>query len=188
MPIEFAEDLLENDNFVVSENGSGDLIQEHKPSGAQFKFDTSLNRWVPVEGLDLDGSDIDNVGSLSTDRSSVNRQSGKFGQTLANNTPEGSRVMLAGALSSASTFENWIYLGAEANTNLLAFGRIGRADLNQTSFVLRASNAIGTSTLDVISGDASFFQVSGDWIQLKSDNSSYGLEVYLTVIVGALVA
>jgi len=71
MPIEFAEDLLENDNFVVSENGSGDLIQEHKPSGAQFKFDTSLNRWVPVEGLDLDGSDIDNVGSLSTDELSV---------------------------------------------------------------------------------------------------------------------
>lgn len=83
MPIEFAEDLLENDDFRVETDSNGDLIQEHKQTGAQFKFDSNKNRWIPVQGLDLEdanidnasfgtnvdaqGNDINNIGAVNTD-------------------------------------------------------------------------------------------------------------------------
>jgi len=66
MPIEFGEDVLQNDDFIVETNNSGDLVQTHKQTGAQFKFDVSENAWVPVEGLHLDGEDISGVDNFST--------------------------------------------------------------------------------------------------------------------------
>lgn len=84
MPIEFAEGLLENDDFRVETDANGDLIQEHKQTGAQFKFDSTKNRWIPVQGIDLEnanldnanfgtnvdaqGNDINNIGAVSTEQ------------------------------------------------------------------------------------------------------------------------
>jgi len=72
MPIEFSEDLFQNDDFKVETDNNGDLVQTHKQTGAEFKFDASKNRWVPVQGLDLGGATIDNVGSIDSDSIDVN--------------------------------------------------------------------------------------------------------------------
>lgn len=74
MPIEFASDLLENDDFRIETNSDGDLVQIHKQTGAEFKFDVAKDAWVPVQGLDLGGENIENVGSVganSVDAESV---------------------------------------------------------------------------------------------------------------------
>lgn len=73
MPIKFGEDILENDDFILETDGNGDLVQTHQQTGAQFKFDSTKMRWIPVEGLDLEGADVSNVGqfdstSVSTDK------------------------------------------------------------------------------------------------------------------------
>jgi len=73
MPIEFGEDVLQNDDFIVETDNSGDLVQTHKQTGAQFKFDTSQNAWVPVEGLHLDGEDIVGVGSIDAVEGRIDR-------------------------------------------------------------------------------------------------------------------
>jgi hypothetical protein len=67
MPIEFSEDLFQNDDFKVETDNNGDLVQTHKQTGAEFKFDSLKNRWVPVQGLDLGGATVDNVGSMDAD-------------------------------------------------------------------------------------------------------------------------
>jgi len=78
MPIEFAEGLLENDDFRVETDTNGDLIQEHKQTGAQFKFDSTKNTWVPVQGLDLEGANLDNAAlgtALDANNNDINNAS-----------------------------------------------------------------------------------------------------------------
>jgi len=67
MPIEFTESLFQNNDFKVTTNNDGDLVQTHQQTGAQFKFDATKNRWVPVQGLDLEGATIDNAGSIDVE-------------------------------------------------------------------------------------------------------------------------
>lgn len=67
MPIEFGPDLFENDDFRVETDANGDLVQTHKQTGAEFKFDATKDRWIPVQGLDLEGATIDNAGSIAVD-------------------------------------------------------------------------------------------------------------------------
>jgi len=71
MPIEFGGDILRNDFFVVETNNRGDLVQTHKQTGAQFKYDVSESAWVPVEGLYLDGADITGVESVEASEATV---------------------------------------------------------------------------------------------------------------------
>jgi len=71
MPIEFGENILQNDDFVVETDNSGDLVQTHKPTGAQFKYDTSRSSWVPVEGLYLDDEDITGVETIEASDATV---------------------------------------------------------------------------------------------------------------------
>ena len=59
-------DNIENDNVKIYEE-DGDLIQEHVPTGAQWIFDSSEDTWVPVQGLDLRGENIRNVGDLDSE-------------------------------------------------------------------------------------------------------------------------
>lgn len=66
MPIEFSEDLFQNDDFKVETDNNGNLVQTHKQTGAEFLFNATKNRWVPVQGLDLEGATIDNIGSLDS--------------------------------------------------------------------------------------------------------------------------
>jgi len=72
MPIEFGEKILRNDDFIVEED-DGDLVQTHKQTGAQFKFDVSENAWVPVEGLYLDGESITGVENIEAVEGRIDR-------------------------------------------------------------------------------------------------------------------
>jgi len=89
MPIEFAEDLLENEDFRVVTDSNGDLVQRHQQTGAEFRFDATKDRWIPVQGVDLEGAsldnavlgtnldaggnDVQNVGSIDTEEANITR-------------------------------------------------------------------------------------------------------------------
>jgi hypothetical protein len=71
MPIEISEDVLENDEFLMITDLNGDLVLEHKPTGGQFKFDSVDGSWTPVQGLSMDGADIDAAGNIDVSQSVV---------------------------------------------------------------------------------------------------------------------
>jgi len=66
MPIQFSPDDFQNNDFQLAQNNAGDLVLEHKQTGGRFKFDATTDSWVPVQGLDLQGADIVNVGASKT--------------------------------------------------------------------------------------------------------------------------
>jgi len=110
MPIEFAEDLLENDDFKVQTDGNGDLIQEHKQTGATFKFDSTKNRWIPVQGIDLEnanldnanfgtnvdaqGNDINNIGAVNTDDADIGQLVSTLGLNAQDLTVIGKSIIV----------------------------------------------------------------------------------------------
>jgi hypothetical protein len=71
MPIEISEDVLENEQFSMVTDSSGDLVLEHNPTGGQFKFDSSANAWTPVQGLEMSGADISGAGSFDSNDADV---------------------------------------------------------------------------------------------------------------------
>jgi hypothetical protein len=71
MPIEISEDVLQNDEFSMVTDSNGDLVLEHKPTGGQFKFDSTNNAWTPVQGLAMAGGDIDSAGNVDVGQSLV---------------------------------------------------------------------------------------------------------------------
>lgn len=66
MPIQFSPDDFQNNDFQLAQDNAGDLVLEHKQTGGRFKFDATTDSWVPVQGLDLQGADIVNVGASQT--------------------------------------------------------------------------------------------------------------------------
>ncbi|AFH22101.1 hypothetical protein OSG_eHP16_00045 [environmental Halophage eHP-16] len=66
MPIQFSPDDFQNNDFQLAQDNAGDLVLEHKQTGGRFKFDATTDSWVPVQGLDLQGADIVNVGASKT--------------------------------------------------------------------------------------------------------------------------
>jgi hypothetical protein len=81
MPIEISEDQLSNDDFDLQTDTNGDLVLEHQQTGGQFKFDSSSDAWVPVQGLDMQGAALDDAGSVET-RDSVTVTQGEATNTL----------------------------------------------------------------------------------------------------------
>jgi len=65
-----------NDDFEITES-SGDLVMTHKSTGATFTYDSGKSAWVPSNGLDLSGSDVSNVGALSTEVAKLDFQNTK---------------------------------------------------------------------------------------------------------------
>jgi len=104
MPIEFAEGLLENDDFRVETDTNGDLIQEHKQTGAQFKFDSTKNTWVPVRAnldnaalgtaLDANNNDINNASAIES--ASVSTTVASIGQVAAVAHPTSNQTFESG--------------------------------------------------------------------------------------------
>jgi hypothetical protein len=101
MPIEISEDVLQNDEFSMVTDSNGDLVLEHKPTGGQFKFDSTNNSWTPVQGLAMGGSDISNAGNVDVGQSLVTQNlevtgsttgvdGGNFGFSEDPNSPQSS--------------------------------------------------------------------------------------------------
>lgn len=61
------EPLLELGNDVeLEENQNGEPVLRHKPSGAEFKYDSTDDAWKPKATLNMAGNDIEDVGSLKS--------------------------------------------------------------------------------------------------------------------------
>jgi phage baseplate assembly protein gpV len=93
-------DLLEHDDFKVYEDSSGNLVLEHKSTGATFEYDGSS--WVVSDTLDLNDNDITNVSSLSINdlvdaTSAIQSQVVGAGETVT--IPSGKGQTVAGPLT-----------------------------------------------------------------------------------------
>lgn len=84
------------DELNLGVNADGDPVYTDPQNGDQevLRYDRSAGAWVPV-GIDMDGADITNAGSVSTDRSYTTARSTKYlvhtdGSTIYCDGPNGS--------------------------------------------------------------------------------------------------
>lgn len=71
-------DLLENNDFQLTDDGSGNLALEAKATGNIFTIDENSSLSDKIEStldtnLDANGNDITNVNSLNTDQASISQ-------------------------------------------------------------------------------------------------------------------
>ncbi len=66
MPFTIDTDNLENDEFSLTENGSGDLVMEHKSTGATLVYNSTEDQWEPSGGIKtpaVKANELNNNGS-----------------------------------------------------------------------------------------------------------------------------
>jgi hypothetical protein len=61
MPFTIDTDNLENDEFSLTENGSGDLVMEHKSTGATLVYNSIEDQWEPSGGIKTPTLEADGV-------------------------------------------------------------------------------------------------------------------------------
>lgn len=65
MGFEIDADFIENDNFVLDENEAGDLVLEHKTSGATLRYDSTEETWLmdslSTEQAEIGGTPVEKV-------------------------------------------------------------------------------------------------------------------------------
>ena len=60
-------------NVKLYEDGAGNAVLEHETSGATFVYNG--NAWVPSDDFDLEGADVQNVGTVDSDETTYTEQS-----------------------------------------------------------------------------------------------------------------
>ena len=56
-------DNLENNNFQLTENESGDLVLTHKSTGATFDYDSTNEQWIASDGIKTPALEADGLRS-----------------------------------------------------------------------------------------------------------------------------
>jgi hypothetical protein len=134
MPIEISEDVLQNDEFSMITDSNGDLVLEHKPTGGQFKFDSTANKWTPVQGLAMGGADISSAGNVDVGQSIVT-------QDL---TVNGSATGVGGGVKTRTR----VFLSSNSTARTIPFDSVS----------YDPDNNFSTSTFEYTAPESGFFE------------------------------
>jgi hypothetical protein len=83
MPLNIGTEVFENDIFKFYENADGDLIKEHKSTGATFEYNSTEDQWVASDGistpaLEANGSTFKGAFATQADFDATNPDSGDY--------------------------------------------------------------------------------------------------------------